>query len=60
MVAEIWAYGNVAICRPGDGLQLENSSRKWTSLDTSNLALQFYLHSVEEEIRLTAQVSLIA
>ena len=42
MVAEIWAYGNVIICRPdGDILAIKTSSREGTDFDMNNLEQLF-------------------
>ena len=62
MVAEIWAYGNVVICRPDGVLQIEKSSREGTALDMHNLELLFDQLGFETVTHkdLTAQVGPIA
>ena len=55
MVAEIWAYGNVVICRPG-------GFRIGTALDMHHLELLFDQLGFEVVTHedLTAQVGLVA
>ena len=57
MVAEIWAYGNIVICRPG-GFRIDKTTRKGTALDVRHLELLFGQLGFEVVIHenLTAQV----
>ena len=41
MVADIWAYSNVFICRPGGVFRIVKTTRKGTALDKKHLELLF-------------------
>ena len=61
MIAEIWAYGNVVICRPGGGFRIIKKTRQGTALDMRHLELLFDQlgYVVVPHKDLTAQVGLV-